>query len=104
MSETSLPDLPLQTLEVGTGPAVRTIAVRVRSGGSPGVFWLDVRLAALATERVHLHGPHLGELAQFADQKLDVHPGAAVDLGWVFLRQDADMHVINPNGVPARSY
>ena len=33
-------DSCLKFLDVGTGPAVRRIAVRERPGGSPGVFWL----------------------------------------------------------------
>ena len=33
-------DSCLKSLDVGTGPAARRIAVRVREGGTPGVFWL----------------------------------------------------------------
>src|ERR1041384_5983721 len=30
----------LQIIDVGTGPAARRIAVRVRDGAPPGLFWL----------------------------------------------------------------
>src|ERR1700710_2657399 len=30
----------LKSIEVGTGPAARRIAVRIRDGASPGLFWL----------------------------------------------------------------
>ena len=30
----------LQSIDVGTGPAARRIAVRVRDGAAPGLFWL----------------------------------------------------------------
>jgi pimeloyl-ACP methyl ester carboxylesterase len=33
-------DFCLKSLDVGTGPAARRIAVRRRDGGAPGVFWL----------------------------------------------------------------
>jgi pimeloyl-ACP methyl ester carboxylesterase len=33
-------DCCLKFLDVGTGPAARRIAVRMRAGGPPGVFWL----------------------------------------------------------------
>jgi pimeloyl-ACP methyl ester carboxylesterase len=33
-------DCCLKSLTVGTGPATRSIAVRRRSGGAPGLFWL----------------------------------------------------------------
>ncbi len=33
-------DVCLKTVAVGTGPAARSIAVRMRDGGSPGLFWM----------------------------------------------------------------
>jgi pimeloyl-ACP methyl ester carboxylesterase len=33
-------DVCLKTVAVGTGPATRSIAVRAREGGSPGLFWM----------------------------------------------------------------
>jgi pimeloyl-ACP methyl ester carboxylesterase len=33
-------DVCLKTVAVGTGPAARSIAVRVRGGGGPGLFWM----------------------------------------------------------------
>ena len=30
----------LKTIDVGTGPAARRIAVRIREGGAPGLIWL----------------------------------------------------------------
>jgi pimeloyl-ACP methyl ester carboxylesterase len=33
-------DVCLKTVAVGTGPATRSIAVRPRDGGSPGLFWM----------------------------------------------------------------
>lgn len=33
-------DCCLKSIEVGTGKAVRRIAVRIRQGASPGLFWL----------------------------------------------------------------
>ena len=34
-------DLCLKSIDVGTGNAARRIAVRVRGGGAPGLFWLS---------------------------------------------------------------
>jgi pimeloyl-ACP methyl ester carboxylesterase len=33
-------DVCLKTVAVGTGPAARSIAVRARDGGGPGLFWM----------------------------------------------------------------
>jgi pimeloyl-ACP methyl ester carboxylesterase len=33
-------DCCLKTLDLGTGPAARRIAARIRPGGTPGLFWL----------------------------------------------------------------
>jgi len=33
-------DVSLKTLKIGAGPAVRNIAVRIRDGKQPGLFWL----------------------------------------------------------------
>ncbi|MBN8966300.1 MAG: alpha/beta hydrolase, partial [Rhizobiales bacterium] len=33
-------DCCLKSIDVGTGKAARRIAVRIRDGASPGVFWL----------------------------------------------------------------
>jgi pimeloyl-ACP methyl ester carboxylesterase len=33
-------DTCLKSLTVGTGPAARSIAIRIRAGGAPGLFWL----------------------------------------------------------------
>src|ERR1700743_3460330 len=40
MTESTLAESTLQTIEVGTGTAARTIAVRTRPGAAPGLVWL----------------------------------------------------------------
>jgi pimeloyl-ACP methyl ester carboxylesterase len=40
MTSSAIPGQPPAFIEVGTGEEARRIAVRARSGGSPGLFWL----------------------------------------------------------------
>ncbi len=50
---------------------------------------MDAGLRAFGAEAVDVD---VDELAQLADQELDVHPGPAVDVGRVLARQDRHSH------------
>ena len=59
-------------------------------------------LVARRTEGVHLRVEVVAG-AQRADQLGDVHPRAAVDLGWVLLAQHVDPHGAEPTAAHSRA-